>query len=138
MFEIQDLPAGFVQVTASADGFAPLTSRVAVGLNVPNEFVLQRLAPVPQATNRLSGWTYDEPPNQHGGFSAWGGVKLELLDGPLAGIFTFSDPDMGDYLFDGVPPGLIHVQASAPWLQSQTLAVVVQGNTSLDFVMVSK
>jgi hypothetical protein len=64
-------------------------------------------------------------------------VKLEILDGPLAGIFTFSDPDMGDYLFDRVPPGLIHVQASAPWLQSQTLAVVIQGETSLDFVMQS-
>jgi hypothetical protein len=47
LFEILSLPVGFVQVTASADGFAPLTSRVAVGLNVPNEFVLQRLAPVP-------------------------------------------------------------------------------------------
>jgi hypothetical protein len=138
LFEIPGLPAGFVQVTASADGFAPLTTRVAVGLNVPNEFVLPRLAPLPQATNRLRGWTYDEPPNQNGGFSAWGGVKIEILDGPLAGIFTFSDPDMGDYIFEGVPPGLIHVQAAASWLQSQTLAVVVQGDTGLDFVMLSK
>jgi hypothetical protein len=130
LFEISGLPAGFVQVTASADGFVSLTRRVPVGLDVPEEFVLSRLTPLPQATNRLWGWVSFQ------GSSACGCVKLEILDGPLAGTFTFSDPDMGWYTISGVPSGLIHVRASAPSLQSQTLSVVVQGDTELDFVMI--
>jgi hypothetical protein len=134
IYEIPGLPGGFVQVAASADGFAPLTSRVAVGLNLPTEFVLQRLAPVPQGTNRLIGMTR-ESADEYGRFSGWGGVKVEILDGPLAGVFTFSDYDMAEYVIDGLPAGLIHVRASAPWLESQTLAVVVKGDTWQDFVM---
>jgi hypothetical protein len=34
-----------------------------------------------------------------------------------------------------LPPGVIHVRASAPWLIPQTLVVTVSGNTRLDFNM---
>lgn len=136
IYEIRDVPMGFVRVSAFAEGFLPLTTTVSVGLQVPYELVLQRMTPQP-GMHGLWGTMYAYPSRPGDAtYSAFGGVKVEILDGPLAGSFTFSnDDDNGMYFFRNLPAGLIHVRASMPGLETQTKEVVVSGETRLDFVM---
>ena len=53
------------------------------------------------------------------GVTACAGVKIEIVDGPLAGVFTFTDDGFGFYDFNGLPPGTIQVRASRLGLQSR-------------------
>ena len=39
-------------------------------------------------------------------------VKIEVVDGPLAGVFTFTDDDSGTYMLRSLPTGLVQVRAS--------------------------
>src|SRR5262249_20398953 len=134
LYVFPSLPAGYVQVLASADGFSSLTENVPVGTSVPRELVLQRQEPLENATNTLTGLALASG-SSTGPYSAYIGVKIEILDGPLAGVFTFTDEFFGGYYFSGLPPGEIRVRASAERLQTQTLSVVVAGNSRLDFLM---
>jgi len=132
LYEFAGLPAGFVLILASADGFTPLTERLPVGLSLPRELMLERREALLDATNTLAGVTWADASGRR---SAWSGVKVEILDGPLAGVFTFTDEFFGMYHLKGLPPGLMQVRASSEWLQPQTLGVVVSGNTILHFFM---
>ena len=136
-YVFDNLPAGYVQVLVTADGFASLTERLPVGVSVPRELVLERSAPLPDATNSLTGLALASG-SPSGAYSAYIGVKVEILDGPLAGVFTFTDEFFGGYSISGLPAGEIHVRASAERLQTQTLGVVISGNTRLDFYMQPK
>jgi hypothetical protein len=131
VYVFESLHSGFVRLGVSAPGFVSLIERVPVGTNVPLELVLQRQEQLLNATGSLFGITrvYGNPN------SAWTGVKVEILDGPLAGIFTFTDEFVGGYHLSGLPPGVVHVRASANWLVPQTLSVSVSGETHLDFYM---
>ena len=133
-YVFSSLPAGQAAVRASADGFSSLTERVPVGTTVPRELVLQRSDPLPNATSSLSGFAFASS-SSGGSTGAYVGVKIEILDGPLAGVFTFTSEAFGDYYFKDLPPGDVRVRASAEWLQSQTLSTVVSGRSRLDFVM---
>jgi hypothetical protein len=136
IYEIRGLPSGFVTVTASAMGFLALTTRVPVGVSVENEFVLHRQTPLAGANNSLAGTTCaapvnpgDRPP------TCYTGVKVEVLDGPLGGIFTFSD-ELAMYQMDSLPSGVIRVRGTGPdYVEPQTLEVVVAGRTRLDFLL---
>jgi hypothetical protein len=136
MYEVRDVPIGFVRVSALAEGFLQLTTAVSVGLQVPYELVLQRVTAQP-GTSGLWGIMYAYPSKPGDTtYSAYGGVKAEILDGPLAGSFAFSnDDDNGIYFIRNLPAGLVHVRASMRGLETQTKEVVVSGETRLDFVM---
>jgi hypothetical protein len=41
------------------------------------------------------------------------GVKVEILDGPLAGVFTLTDDGAGIYVLRSLPPGVMRVRASS-------------------------
>jgi hypothetical protein len=114
-------------VRASADRFAAATIRVPVGVSVAQEIVLTRLVPLVGATHRLSGVAWASAK------TAYVGVKVEILDGPHAGVFTFTDEFFGMYSFEGLSAGPVHVRASMSGLVPQTLAVNVFGYTKLDF-----
>lgn len=131
LYVFERLQLGYVTLNLSAPGFVSSIRRVPVGTNMPLEIELQRREALANATSSLQGvtWVYTSRN------SAWVGVKVEILDGPLAGIFTFSDEWFGMYNLAGLPAGVIHVRASAPWLLPQTLSVAVSGNTRLDFNM---
>ena len=131
LYEFESLLLGMATVRLSAPGFASLTKRLAVGTNMPPEIELRRDVPIPNAMSSLVGVTWEGKSRS----SAWTGVKVEILDGPLAGIFTFSDEWFAFYQLSGLPPGGIRVRASAPWLQPQTFSVNVSGETRLDFDM---
>lgn len=73
IYEISGVPMGFVGIRASADGFVPLSSRIAVGTNVATEFVLERLVPLSDASYSLGGLIYAYPSTPgDSSFSAWG------------------------------------------------------------------
>ncbi|MGH7459504.1 MAG: hypothetical protein ACREMA_00570 [Longimicrobiales bacterium] len=126
-YDLRDLPSGYARIRVSADGFLPATIKVPIGVSVPQEIVLTRLAPLEGAVHSLGGmlWASEN--------SAYGGVKVEILDGPHAGAFTFSDDDFGFYFFQNLTPGLIHVRASREGLATLTQAVTVSGATTLSF-----
>ncbi len=134
LYEIPDLPAGFVQIRASASGFAAIDARLPVGSNIARELVLQRSEPLVDATHALGGQAFAAGSTN----TSYPGVKIEILDGPLAGIFTFTDEFFGEYSFRGLPPGVIQVRASSERLQTQTVSVEVSGNTTRNFFMQSK
>jgi len=134
VYEFRDLPAGFVQIRASAPEFAPIEVRLPVGANIVRELVLQRTAALPDARHTLGGTTFvADRPN-----AAYVGVKIEILDGPLEGIFTFTDEFFAQYFFRDMPPGPIQVRASSAQVHAQTLTVDVSGNTTLNFFMKAK
>lgn len=135
LYEIGSVPAGFVRMLVTADGFTPLTVRLPAGTNLPHQVVLQRRDKLPNATATLSGivWAADAP-----GRTAYIGVKVEILDGPLAGAFTLTDEFFGMYHLKGLPPGLTQIRASSEGLYPQTLSVFVSGNSRLDFFMESR
>jgi hypothetical protein len=137
MYEIRDLPSGVVTLEVSAAGFTSITATVPVGATDPTALVLQRTVPLADATHLLGGSMYLYPSQPGDRVSAtYPGVKVEILQGPLAGIFTFSDDALGAYDFGGLPPGPLQVRASADSLEPQTLETVVSGRfTLLDFVM---
>ncbi|MGH7469743.1 MAG: Ig-like domain-containing protein [Longimicrobiales bacterium] len=127
MYDLGGLPRGFAQIRASADGFNAATIKVPVGVSLAQEVVLGRLVPLVGAIHKLGGMMWASAN------SAYAGVKVEILDGPHAGVFTFSDENFGMYQFEGLSPGLIHVRASKDGLASQTQAVLVNGFTTLHF-----
>ena len=126
-YDIRGVPRGYVQIRASADHFGPVTVRVPIGVSVAQSIVLTRLVPLADDSHSLSGMTWASPN------SAYTGVKVEILDGPHAGVFTFSLDDWGMYDFRGLTPGRIRVRASKDGLKPQTLEVMVSGTTRLDF-----
>lgn len=126
-YDIRGVPRGYVQVRASADQFRPVTVRVPVGVSVARGIELTRVVPLADVSHSLSGLTWASPSSAHTG------VKVEILDGPHAGVFTFSLEDWGIYEFRGLSPGRVRVRASGEGLISQTLEVMVSGATRLDF-----
>jgi hypothetical protein len=57
------------------------------------------------------------------GVTGWTGALVEIVDGPLAGEFAFSD-EMGMVIFNGLPLGPVRVRASYGGLE-QTLTITV-------------
>jgi hypothetical protein len=131
LYETENLAAGYVNVEVSADGFEPLRERVPVGANVARELVLTRRDPLVGAVHKLTGAVMVAGSSN----SRYVDVKIEILDGPLAGVFTFTDEFFGEYGFRGVPPGPISVRASRKGLPPQTLTATVSGDTTLNFVL---
>ena len=126
-YGFRGLPRSYVQIRASADLFHSVTERVPIGVNVAQSVVLERLVPLVGATHTLAGMTWASAN------SAYAGVKVEILDGPHAGAFTFSLDDWGSYHFQSLSPGRIRVRASREGLAPQTLEVTVSGTTILHF-----
>jgi hypothetical protein len=128
-YRLDNLAAGFVRVRASAPGFEPLEQEISVATELPREVVLTRTVPPPDSTHELNG---NAP--QPGSSNAYlTHVKVEILDGPLAGVFTFTDEDMGIYELRSLPPGMMRVRASHGGL-SDTVSVDISGrNTYLVF-----
>jgi hypothetical protein len=128
-YQVVGLPPGFVRVRTSAAGFDQLEEQVVVGAQIPRRIVLQRTEPLRDATHTLSGTVRQSgAPN-----AALVEVKIEILDGPLAGVFTFTDIDMGIYTLASLPPGVIHVRASKGGF-TQTLSVDISApSTGLVF-----
>jgi hypothetical protein len=124
-YVIPNVPAGFVQARASAPGFEPLDAQLRVPSNIVRELALQRTEPLADATHSLTGVVGRT--NAPNAFLV--GVKIEILNGPLAGTFTFTDDLMAMYSFRNLPAGSFQVRASLNGL-SQTLAVEVSGNTT--------
>jgi hypothetical protein len=133
LYEIPDLPPGFVRVRTSARGFNPVEEQLVVGAQLPREMVLQRIEPLPDATHALGGHASREgSPNSY-----LIRVKIEILDGPLSGVFTFTDDDMGLYTIRSLPPGVIQIRASLGGL-SQTVSVEISASsTQLNFSLSS-
>jgi hypothetical protein len=135
IYEIAGLPGGFVQVRSVADGYIPLTARLPVGVMVANELVMHRLVPLDQTTSSLGGTIHAYPSKPGDGFFfVYSDVKVEILDGPLAGIFTLSD-ELGLYSFTNLPPGLFQLRVSKDGLETQVTSVLLSGHTIHDFVM---
>ena len=126
-YGLTGLPHGYVRIRASAELFEAVTMRVPAGVNVTQEIVLRRLVPLPDARHGLGGMTWASAN------AAYTGVKVEILDGPHAGAFTFSDEHFGMYYIGGLSPGFMRVRASIAGREPQTLGVTVSGSTRLDF-----
>jgi hypothetical protein len=124
LYVIPNVPAGLVQVRASAAGFEPLDAQLRVPSNIVSELALQRTEPLADATHTLTGMVRRANSN-----AFLVDVKIEILDGPLAGVFTFTDEDMAMYSLRNLPAGVVEVRASLNGL-SQTLAVEVSGSTT--------
>jgi hypothetical protein len=130
-YDLVGLPAGFVEIRLSADGFDTVTKRLPVGAKTARELVLRRSKAFPSA-NSLSGLTRVAEASTNN--FTYEGVMVEILDGPLAGVFTFSD-EFGVYELRSLAAGLTRLRASRAGLQPQELSVTVSGDTGLDFVM---
>jgi hypothetical protein len=131
LYEFAGLPPGYARIIASASGFIESILLLPVGTNLPRQVVLRRREPLPNATGSLSGVAWVDASRT----AAYTGVKIEILDGLLAGAFTFTDDNMALYSLRGLPLGPMQVRASSASLQSQTLSVVVSENGRLDFIM---
>jgi hypothetical protein len=130
LYELLDLPAGFVRIRASAPGFDAVEEELVIGAQSPREITLPRSIPLVDANRTLSGMVTLR------GSSRWFAirVKIEILDGPMAGVFTFTDDDMAMYSLRSLPPGIVHVRASLGDLTTQTLSVDVSAaNNVLNF-----
>jgi len=129
LYELLDLPAGFIHVRTSAPEFEPVEQEIAVGTQLPREVVLTRIAPLPDSTHQLSGMV-PVPGSSNSFFTH---AKVEILDGPLAGVFTFTDDDMGEFSLRSLPLGMMRVRASY-WSMSETVSVDLSTpNTWLTF-----
>ena len=130
LYELLDLPAGFIHVRTSAPGFNPVEEQLIVGSELPREVVLQRTVPVTGAEHALNGTvTLAGSPN-----SLLIRVKIEVVDGPMAGAFTFTDDDSGTYILRSLPTGIVQVRASYGG-RTQTLSVDLSASmTYLPFV----
>jgi len=118
LYELLDLPAGFIHVRTSAPGFNPVEEQLAVGAQLPRELVLQRTVPLTGAEHAINGMvTVAGSPNTY-----LIRVKIEVVDGPVAGVFTFTDDDSGTYLLRSLPAGVVQVRASYGG-RTQTLSV---------------
>jgi hypothetical protein len=129
VYRLDDLAAGFVRVRASATGFEPVEQEIAVGTEVSREVTLTRAVPLADATHELFG-TVPKPGSTN---TVLTGVKIEILDGPLAGLFTFTDDDMGIYLLRSLPPGTMQVRASYGALSDTVSVDISERSTSLVF-----
>jgi hypothetical protein len=129
---LEGLSPGYVNVRVSSDAFNSSNERLPVGASTPRQLVLLRRQPLPDTSGRLGGGAWANATSES---LAYTGVKIEIVDGPLAGVFTFTDDGFGFYDFNGLPPGTIQVRASRRGLRSQTLSVTVAGRTNLDFHM---
>jgi hypothetical protein len=130
VYELLDLPAGFIHVRASASGFNPVEEQLIVGAQWPRELVLQRTDPLMGAQHTLYGWVgLSSSPS-----SRLIRVKIEIVDGPMAGVFTLTDDDMGEYGLSSLPAGIVQVRASYGG-RTQTLSVDLSASmTYLPFV----
>ncbi len=129
LYEVLDLPAGFIHVRTSAPGFNPVEEQLPVGAELPREIVLTRTAPLPDSTHQLSGMV-PVPGSSNTFFTH---AKVEILDGPLAGVFTFTDDDMGEFFLRSLPAGMMRVRASFGSM-SETVSVDISApNTWLKF-----
>lgn len=125
-----DLPAGFIHVRTSAPGFNPVEEQLIVGAQWRRELVLQRTDPLIGAEHTLSGTvTRFGSPN-----ALLIRVKIEVVDGPLAGVFALTDDDSGFYTLSSLPAGVVQVRVSYGG-RTQTLSVDLSAKmTSLNFV----
>jgi hypothetical protein len=130
LYELLDLPAGFIHVRTSAPGFNPVEGQLPVGAELPRELVLQRTVPLVGAEHALNGMvTFAGSPNTY-----LIRVKIEVVDGPVAGVFTFTDDDSGTYILRSLPTGIVQVRASYGG-RTQTLSVDLSASmTYLPFV----
>lgn len=130
VYELLDLPAGFIHVRASAPGFNPVEAQLIVGAQWSREVVLQRTTPLIDAEHTLQGWAgLSSSPT-----TRLIRVKIEIVDGPVAGVFTLTDDDMGEYTLSSLPAGVVQVRASYAG-RTQTLSVDLSArNTYLPFV----
>ena len=130
VYELLDLPAGFIHVRTSAPGFNPVEEQLIVGAQWPRELVVQRTVPLIDADHALNGMaTFAGAPN------SWLiRVKIEIVDGPLAGVFTLTDDDSGTYMLRSLPAGVVQVRASYGG-RTQTLSVDLSASmTYVNFV----
>jgi len=129
LYELLDQSSGFLHVRTSAPGFNSIEEQLIVGTELPREVVLTRTAALPDSTHQLSGMV--PVPGSSNSFLTH--VKVEILDGPLAGLFTFTDDDMGEFLLRSLPPGMMRVRASYGFM-SETVSVDISApNTWLTF-----
>jgi hypothetical protein len=129
LYTFYNLPVGFLHIRASAPGFEPVEQEISVGTELSPAIVLARTVPLPDSTHELGGHV-PEP----GSPNAWlTGVKVEILDGPLAGVFTLTDDDMGIYVLRSLPPGVITVRATYGAL-SDTETVDISGGRGIYLV----
>jgi hypothetical protein len=129
MYEFLDLPAGFVRIRASAPEFDAVEEELVIGAQWPRQITLHRTVPLVDANRTL--WGMVPVPGSSNAFLT--GVKIEILDGPLAGVFTFTDDDMAMYWLRSLPPGVVRVRASYGDL-TQTLSIELSsGTTTLHF-----
>jgi hypothetical protein len=130
VYELLDLPAGFIHVRTSAPGFTPVEEQLIVGAQWPRELVLQRTDPLIGAEHTLYGTvTRAGSPN-----ALLIRVKIEVVDGPLAGVFALTDDDSGFYTLSSLPAGVVQVRASYGG-RTQTLSVDLSASmTQLNFV----
>jgi hypothetical protein len=129
LYELLDLPAGFIHVRTSAPGFNPIEDQLAVGTELAREVVLTRTAPLPDSTHQLGGMV--PVPGSSNSFLTH--VKVEILDGPLAGVFTFTDDDGADFLLRSLPPGVMRVRASYGSMSDTVSVDISAPNTWLIF-----
>jgi hypothetical protein len=133
LYELLDLAPGFVRIRTMAPEFNPVEQELVVGTQWPREITLQRTVPLVKAEHTLSGMVRAGASN-----SFLGGVKIEILDGPLAGVFTFTDDDMAMYVLHSLTPGVMRVRASHGGL-TQTLDVdLAAGSNTLNFSLGSR
>jgi len=136
IYRFDNLAAGFVRVRASASAFEPVEQEIAVGTEVPREVVLTRTVPLPGSTHQLSGMV--PQPGSSTGHAFLIGVKVEILDGPLAGVFTFTDEGAGIYVLQSLPPGVMRVRASSEPM-SETVSIEISApSTQLIFHIASQ
>lgn len=124
-----DLPAGFIHVRTFTPGFNPVEEQLPVGAELPREVVLTRTAPLPDSTHQLSGMV-PVPGSSNTFFTH---AKVEILDGPLAGVFTFTDDDMGEFFLRSLPPGMMRVRASFGSMSEIASVDISAPNTWLTF-----
>lgn len=130
-FRVEGLSLGFYTIEISLDGFVTLQNTMTLGGAVHEarrDFELSRQG-VDRATYEVFGMVWVKGGE---GRSAYVDAKVEVLDGPEAGLTAMSD-EMGMYSLKGVRPGTLQIRASRGGA-SETKTVTLAGGAPTIFI----
>lgn len=123
-FRLAGLRAGYYEILATGEGFVRSRTLVTVGGSneeVRQDLFLERLPLITAYT--LGGMVWVKGSE---GRSAYVDARVEVLDGPQAGLTVMSD-EMGMYLFRDLLPGTVRIRASRGD-RSDTATIVLKGD----------
>jgi hypothetical protein len=130
-YRVAGLSPGVYTIDIALEGFVPLQNTMTLGGAVHEarrDFELSRQG-VDRATYEVFGMVWVKGGE---GRSAYVDAKVEVLDGPEAGLTAMSD-EMGMYSLKGVRPGTLQIRASRG-AASETKTVTLAGGAPTIFI----